>query len=65
MADRLLKQKEVIAILGVSPKTLQKWRRNGRIRAVSFGYRSIRIRQSEVERIEQEGIDARRHPRNR
>jgi excisionase family DNA binding protein len=50
-ADRLLTQREVCQALRISPKTLQRWRRDGRIRFCSLGYRSIRIRESAISHL--------------
>jgi excisionase family DNA binding protein len=49
--DRLLTQREVSELLGLSVKTLQVLRRNRKIEFVRFGHRTIRIRESEVSRF--------------
>jgi excisionase family DNA binding protein len=48
LADPLLTQSEVCALLGISVKTLQVWRRQGKVLFARLGYRTIRIRQSQV-----------------
>lgn len=48
LSDRLLTQDEVCAVFGVSRKTVQRWRKVGRISFARFGHRTIRIKQSEV-----------------
>lgn len=46
--DPLLTQEEVCNLLGICAKTLQVWRRQGRVSFSRLGYKTIRIRQSEV-----------------
>lgn len=46
--DPLLTQAQVCAVFGVSRKTIQRWRKIGRISYSRLGHRTIRIRQSEV-----------------
>ena len=48
LSDPLLTQAEVGAVFGVSRKTIQRWRKLGRIPFARLGYRTIRIRQSEI-----------------
>jgi excisionase family DNA binding protein len=52
MSDRYLTQAEVCSRLRISPKTLQQYRKQGRIPFRNFGHRSIRIRESEVAMFE-------------
>ena len=47
-ADHYLTQSEVCSRLRISRKTLQVYRKQGRIQFRNFGHRSIRIRESEV-----------------
>ncbi len=48
MADKLLTQREVATLLGVSIKTLQILRRNRKIGFARLGHRTIRFRESQV-----------------
>jgi len=48
MTDKLLTQREVAVMLGVSIKTLQILRRTRKIGFARFGYRTIRFRESQV-----------------
>jgi excisionase family DNA binding protein len=50
-ADKLLTQREVSELLGVSVKTLQLLRRNQKLAFVRFGHRTIRFRESEVSKF--------------
>lgn len=49
--DPLLTQRQVCEMLQIAPATLKQWRRAGRIRFVQLGYRTVRIRESEVNRL--------------
>ena len=51
IADKLLTQREVSELLGVSVKTLQVLRRNQKIGFVRFGHRTIRFRESEISKF--------------
>jgi excisionase family DNA binding protein len=55
---RLLTVPEVAERLRVHPDTLRRWLRSGRIKGVMMGGRSggYRIKESEVARIESEGV---------
>ena len=44
IVDRLLNTREACAVLRVSPKTLQRLRRAGRLAAYVFGHRTVRYR---------------------
>lgn len=46
--DKLLTQREVCRLLGVSPTTLQILRRNHKISYVRFGHRTIRFSEKDV-----------------
>jgi excisionase family DNA binding protein len=52
MPDRLLTQKEVAARLTITVEWLRKLRRAGKVEFVRIGWRTVRIRESEVERLE-------------
>lgn len=54
IADRLLTQAEVCQVLGISRKTLQQWRKKSRLLFSRLGYRTIRIRESEILRLVRE-----------
>jgi excisionase family DNA binding protein len=54
LSDPLLTQAQVCAVFGVSVKTLQRWRRMGRISFARLGHRTIRIRQSQILQIVRE-----------
>jgi excisionase family DNA binding protein len=43
--------------LAVHPKTVYEWIRAGELAATKFGPQTIRVRVSEVERFEEEGIE--------
>lgn len=47
----LLKLADVGGVLGVSVRTLQGWRSTGRLRVICLTPRSVRIEQSEVDRL--------------
>lgn len=49
----LMTQREVAQELKVSIKTLQVWRREGRIKFMNWGYRTIRFSSSEIEKFKQ------------
>lgn len=49
---QLLKTREVCQILGCCRKTLWNMRRRGELRPVRLGARSIRYRQTDVEKCE-------------
>ncbi len=57
-AERLLTVPEVADRLRVHPDTLRRWLRGGRIKGVLMGGRSggYRIKESEVARIETQGL---------
>lgn len=57
-SERLMTVQEVAQRLRVHPDTLRRWLRGGRIRGVMMGGRSggYRIKESEVARIEQDGV---------
>lgn len=50
----LMTQREVAAELKVSIKTLQVWRREGRIKFMNWGYRTIRFSSAEIEKFKQQ-----------
>lgn len=52
----LMTQREVAAELKVSIKTLQVWRREGRIKFMNWGYRTIRFSSSEIEKFKQRHV---------
>jgi excisionase family DNA binding protein len=52
---RLLTIKEAAAALSLSPKTLWAWRARRQIGIVQVGRRSVRVDQSEIDRILAEG----------
>ncbi len=56
--ERLFTVAEVAERLRVHPDTLRRWLRSGRIRGVMMGGRSggYRIKESEVARIQNEGL---------
>jgi excisionase family DNA binding protein len=56
--ERLLTVPEVAERLRVHPDTLRRWLRSGRIKGVMMGGRSggYRIKESEVARVENEGV---------
>lgn len=56
--DRLLTQQEVCARLGICVSQLQKMRRTGRIRYLRLGWRSIRFRPEDVEKLIQKQLRA-------
>ncbi len=49
--ERLLTRRDAARILQVSLKTLQNWDRAGRLQPVKLGYRSLRYRQADLERL--------------
>jgi len=48
---RLLKVDEVAAMLGVHPKTVYRWIREGKIEVIKLPSGRIRIPESEIEKI--------------
>lgn len=48
---RYYTQRELSALLGVGMKTLQYWRRAGKLRFIRLGHRTIRIPGVEVQRL--------------
>ena len=46
--DPLLTQAEVSEVLGISAKTVQRWRKEGKLMFSRLGHRTVRIHQSEV-----------------
>jgi excisionase family DNA binding protein len=54
MTKTLLTIPQAAAVLGLSPKTLWQWRAERRIGIVALG-RSVRIAQSELDRLIEEG----------
>ncbi len=52
--ERLWTQQELAERLRVSVKTLQVWRRTGKLGFVRFGHCTVRIPESEVARLIQE-----------
>jgi excisionase family DNA binding protein len=54
MADKLLTQKEVAAMLRVSLKTVQLLRRNHRLPFERYGHRTVRVRESALAQFKQE-----------
>lgn len=53
-ADRYLTQREVCEALRISLKTLQVWRRQRRLTFYRFGHKTVRIRESELLRLQTE-----------
>jgi excisionase family DNA binding protein len=49
----LMTQKEVCEELQVSTKTLQKWRREGKLKFYQFGYRTVRFSDSEIRKLKE------------
>ena len=49
--DKLLTQREVCQRLGICRRTLQSLRRNRKIGYVQFGHRTIRFRETDVQRF--------------
>lgn len=49
----LMTQKEVAQELRVSVQTLRRWRNEGRIQFMNWGYRTIRFSSSEIEKFKQ------------
>lgn len=52
----LMTQKEVAQKLRISLKTLQVWRKQGRIPFYRWGHRTIRFSSAEVEKFEEQRI---------
>jgi excisionase family DNA binding protein len=50
-AERLLTNDEVAERLKVRPSTIPRWIRQGRLAAVRFGRRTLRVPESEVEKF--------------
>lgn len=49
--DKLLTQREAAQMLRVSVEKLRRMRYEGELEFVNLGYRSVRIRQSEIESL--------------
>lgn len=49
--EKLLTRKDAAAMLRVSTKTIQTWDRIGKLTPVKLGYRSLRYRQSDLQRL--------------
>jgi excisionase family DNA binding protein len=64
-ADRYLTQSEVCSRLRISRKTLQVYRKQGRIQFRNFGHRSIRIKESELAQFVAAVTDAQLTPSER
>lgn len=58
MTERLLTQQEVCDRLGICVSQLQKMRRAGRIRYFKLGWRSVRFRPEDVEKLIQKQLRA-------
>lgn len=53
---RMITAKEAAGILGVHPRTLQRWGREGRLHPVSYTPRRIRWNEGEIREFLQEGV---------
>lgn len=51
MSEKLLSVETVLEILGISRNTLNRYRREGRIKCVSISTRLIRFRDSDVQQF--------------
>jgi excisionase family DNA binding protein len=54
VADGLLTVDEVSDRLKLKPKTVRAWISDGKIKAEKWGYKTIRVRESELERHRKE-----------
>ena len=61
--DRMLTTEEVSARLGVNPKTIRQWLREGKLKGVKTGPRLWRIRERDLERFIVDGINHERRIR--
>lgn len=52
MLGRVYTTRQVADLFGVSPKTVDKWRKDGILRAATLGYRTVRFYESEIERFQ-------------
>ena len=48
--------KQVAQELQVHPHTVRRWIRQGKLKVLRFGHRTVRITQEELERIRKEGF---------
>jgi excisionase family DNA binding protein len=55
MEDRLLSSREAAAYLGVSEHTIIYWRKAGKIECIRLGWRTVRVRRSELDRLKAQG----------
>lgn len=55
-ADRYLTTAEACQLLAVSEKTLQNWRRRGKIEGHRMGWRTIRYSPAEIRRVLKKGV---------
>lgn len=54
----LFTAEQVAEVLGVSVKTIRKWRYQGKLKAVKVGERCVRYRREDVlDQLNQEGVD--------
>ncbi|MEM1186805.1 MAG: helix-turn-helix domain-containing protein [Planctomycetota bacterium] len=54
---KLLTRTEVAQRLGIHERTVDDWRARGLIKATKLGGRLVRFHESEVERVESEGVE--------
>ena len=59
MSEKLLTVPEVAASLRCTISCVRRWRREGRVAAIKLG-RLVRIAESEVSRVVQEGLSPRK-----
>jgi excisionase family DNA binding protein len=59
--DKYLKVPQIAAVLNVSPKTVWNWIALHKLSVMRFG-RSVRVPDSELRRLEEEGSDPARRP---
>lgn len=57
--DPLLTEREVAELLGVSPRTVRRWRRRGLLPSARIGG-TVRVRRSDLERALRPGPDGHR-----
>ncbi len=48
--------KQVASELQVSDRTVRNWIKQGKLKVVRLGHRTVRITQEELDRIKQEGL---------